>query len=98
LISDSEVEFTTGLRQSVKLLAMMWISCWSCNINQCLQCVQIGRALEEFSCLFLEEGVHYLNEALQEKLSRNVRIPMAAGETPVYSLGIPPYFENNSWT
>lgn len=56
--------------------------------------IQIGRVLEEFNCMFYEEGVHYLNVSLQEKLSRNVKIPMAAGERLYTRWGYRQYFEN----
>lgn len=56
--------------------------------------IQIGRALEKYNCMFLEEGVHYLNAALQEKLTRNVKIPMAAGERLYTRWGYRQYFEN----
>jgi galactonate dehydratase len=58
--------------------------------------IQIGQALEEFNCMFMEEGVHYLNAALQEKLTRNVNIPMAAGERMYTRWGYRQYFENQS--
>jgi galactonate dehydratase len=56
--------------------------------------IQLGRALEEFDCMFFEEGVHYLNAALQEKITRNVKIPMAAGERLYTRWGYRQYFEN----
>lgn len=55
--------------------------------------IQIGRILEEFHCMFFEEGVHYLNVGLQEKISRNVKIPMAAGERLYTRWGYRQYFE-----
>ena len=55
--------------------------------------IQIGRILEEFNCMFYEEGVHYLNTALQEKLTCNVKIPMAAGERLYTRWGYRRYFE-----
>jgi galactonate dehydratase len=58
--------------------------------------IQIGQALEEFNCMFFEEGVHYLNAALQEKVTRNVNIPMAAGERLYTRWGYRQYFENQS--
>jgi galactonate dehydratase len=58
--------------------------------------IQIGRALEEFNCMFFEEGVHYLNPALQEKVTRNVKIPMAAGERLYTRWGFRRYFEQQS--
>jgi L-alanine-DL-glutamate epimerase-like enolase superfamily enzyme len=58
--------------------------------------IQIGRALEEFNCMFYEEGVHYLNAALQEKLARNVNIPMAAGERLYTRWGYRQYFEKQT--
>jgi galactonate dehydratase len=58
--------------------------------------IQIGHALEEFKCMFYEEGVHYLNAALQEKLTRNVNIPMAAGERLYTRWGYRQYFEKQT--
>ncbi len=58
--------------------------------------IQIGQALEEFNCMFFEEGVHYLNAALQEKVTRGVNIPMAAGERLYTRWGYRQYFENQS--
>ncbi len=55
--------------------------------------IQIGRVLEEFNCMFFEEGVHYLNVDLQEKVTRNVNIPMAAGERLYTRWGYRQYFE-----
>jgi galactonate dehydratase len=55
--------------------------------------IQLGRVLEEFDCMFFEEGVHYLNAALQEKLSGQVKIPMAAGERLYTRWGFRQYFE-----
>jgi L-alanine-DL-glutamate epimerase-like enolase superfamily enzyme len=58
--------------------------------------IQIGQALEEFNCMFMEESVHYLNAALQEKVTRSVNIPMAAGERLYTRWGYRQYFENQS--
>jgi len=58
--------------------------------------IQIGRALEEFHCMFFEEGVHYLNVDLQDKLTRNVKIPMAAGERLYTRWGYRQYFEKQA--
>ncbi len=58
--------------------------------------IQIGQALEEFHCMFFEEGVHYLNVDLQDKLARNVRIPMAAGERLYTRWGYRQYFEKQA--
>jgi galactonate dehydratase len=58
--------------------------------------IQIGHALEELNCMFFEEGVHYLNAALQEKVTRNVNIPMAAGERLYTRWGYRQYFEKQS--
>lgn len=58
--------------------------------------IQLGQALEEFNCMFFEEGVHYLNPALQTKLSESVNIPMAAGERLYTRWGYREYFESQS--
>ena len=58
--------------------------------------IQIGHALEEFNCMFFEEGVHYLNVALQEKVTQSIRIPMAAGERLYTRWGYRQYFEKQA--
>ena len=58
--------------------------------------IQLGRALEELDCMFFEEGVHYLNVDLQEKVTKNVRIPMAAGERLYTRWGYRQYFERQA--
>ena len=58
--------------------------------------IQIGHVLEEFNCMYMEEGVHYVNPILQEKITRNVRMPMAAGERIYTRWGYAPYFEDRS--
>ena len=58
--------------------------------------VQLGQALEPYDCMVYEEGVHYLNAALQEKLSHSVNIPMAAGERLYTRWGYRQYFEDQS--
>jgi galactonate dehydratase len=58
--------------------------------------IQIGHALEEFNCFFLEEGTHYLNADLQAKLTQNVKMPMAAGERLYTRWGYRQYFEKQS--
>jgi galactonate dehydratase len=58
--------------------------------------IQLGRVLEEFDCMFFEEGVHYLNADLQKKLAENVGIPMAAGERLYTRWGYRQYFEKQS--
>ena len=63
------------------------------SFTSAISAIQIGRMLEEFNCMFFEEGVHYLNVDLQEKLTRNVKIPMAAGERLYTRWGYRQYFE-----
>jgi galactonate dehydratase len=46
--------------------------------------------------MFFEEGVHYLNADLQDKVTRNVKIPMAAGERLYTRWGYRQYFEKQS--
>jgi len=58
--------------------------------------VQLGRIWEEFNCMYYEEAVHYLNVGLQEKVTRNVKIPMAAGERLYTRWGYRPYFEKQT--
>ena len=66
------------------------------SVTSVTSAIQLGRALEEFNCMFFEEGVHYLNPALQNKLARNVKIPMAAGERLYTRWGYRQYFEDQS--
>ena len=58
--------------------------------------IQLGRVWEEFNCMYYEEAVHYLNVGLQEKATRNVKIPMAAGERLYTRWGYRPYFEKQA--
>lgn len=58
--------------------------------------IQLGQVLEEFDCMFFEEGVHYLNADLQVKLAQNVKIPMAAGERLYTRWGYRQYFEKQA--
>lgn len=55
--------------------------------------IQMGRVWEEFHCMYYEEAVHYLNVDLQDKVAKNVRIPMAAGERLYTRWGYRQYFE-----
>jgi len=48
--------------------------------------------------MFMEEGVHYLNSKLQEKIARNIRIPMAAGERLYTRWDTVPILRNRHWT
>lgn len=58
--------------------------------------IQLGRLWEEFNCMYYEEAVHYLNVDLQAKVTRNVRIPMAAGERLYTRWGYRQYFEKQT--
>jgi L-alanine-DL-glutamate epimerase-like enolase superfamily enzyme len=58
--------------------------------------IQLGRAFEEFNCMYYEEAVNYLNPELQKKVETNVKIPMAAGERLYTRWGYRPYFEQQS--
>ena len=66
------------------------------SVPSATSAIQIGQALEEFNCMFFEEGVHYLNVDLQEKITRNVKIPMAAGERLYTRWGYRQYFEKQT--
>ena len=50
--------------------------------------IQLGRVLEELDCMFFEEGVHYLNVDLQEKLAKNVKNTNGCRRTVVHTLGL----------
>jgi len=58
--------------------------------------IQLGRIWEEFNCIYYEEPVNYLNVDLQDKVTRNVRIPMAAGERLYTRWGYRQYFEKQT--
>ncbi len=58
--------------------------------------IQLGQAWEELNCMYYEEPVIYLNTALQEKVARRVRIPMAAGERIYTRWGYRAYFEKQT--
>ena len=58
--------------------------------------IQMARLGEEFGCMYVEEPVHYMNPALQRKVSRSVRIPLAAGERIYTRWGYSRYFEDQS--
>jgi L-alanine-DL-glutamate epimerase-like enolase superfamily enzyme len=58
--------------------------------------IQMGRVWEEFNCMYYEEPVHYLNVDLQDKVAKNVRIPMAAGERLYTRWGYRQYFEKQT--
>jgi L-alanine-DL-glutamate epimerase-like enolase superfamily enzyme len=58
--------------------------------------IQMGRVWEEFNCMYFEEGVHYLNVDLQDKVTKNVKIPMAAGERIYTRWGYRQYFEKQA--
>lgn len=55
--------------------------------------IQMGRVWEEFNCMYYEEPVHYLNVDLQQKVTHNVHIPVAAGERLYTRWGYRQYFE-----
>jgi len=55
--------------------------------------IQLGRLWKEFNCMYLEEPVHYLNVDLQQKVSQNVQIPIAAGERLYTRWGYRQYLE-----
>ena len=58
--------------------------------------IQLGRIWEEFNCMYYEEPVHYLNVDLQNKVAKNVKIPMAAGERIYTRWGYRQYFEKQA--
>jgi galactonate dehydratase len=58
--------------------------------------IQLGRLWEDLDCMYYEEPVNYLNVGLQEKVTNNVRIPMAAGERLYTRWGYRQYFEKQT--
>ncbi len=58
--------------------------------------IQLGRLWEDLHCMYYEEPVHYLNVDLQEKVTRAVPMPMAAGERLYTRWGYRAYFEKQT--
>lgn len=58
--------------------------------------IQLCRVAEEYGCMFVEEPVHCMNPALQRKVSRSVKVPLAAGERIYTRWGYSRYFEDQS--
>lgn len=58
--------------------------------------IQLCRIAEEYGCMFVEEPVHCMNPALQRKVSRSVKVPLAAGERIYTRWGYSRYFEDQS--
>lgn len=58
--------------------------------------IQAGRVWEDLNCMYFEEGVNYINVDLQDKVTKNVKIPMAAGERIYTRWGYRQYFEKQA--
>jgi len=58
--------------------------------------IQLGRIWEEFNCFYYEEPTHYLNVDLHNKVAKNVKIPVAAGERLYTRWGYRQYFEKQA--
>jgi L-alanine-DL-glutamate epimerase-like enolase superfamily enzyme len=58
--------------------------------------IQLGRVWEEFNCMYFEEPVNYLDVDLQNKVTKNVKIPFAAGERIYTRWGYRQYFEKQA--
>lgn len=58
--------------------------------------IQLGRLWEEFNIYYFEEAVHYLNVEMQVNVTRNLKIPMAAGEHIYTRWRYRPYFEQQA--
>ena len=56
--------------------------------------IQMGKLLEEFNPLFYEEPIHSMNVDSLGKVSRNVNIPIAAGERIYTRYGFRQFIEN----
>lgn len=63
------------------------------NVSSGIMMAKLG---EEFGCMYVEEPVHYMNPALQRKVSRSVGVPFAAGERIYTRWGYSGYFEDQS--
>ena len=57
---------------------------------------QLADVWADLNCFFYEEPVNYLQPELQNVVTRNVRVPMAAGERIYTRWGYRKYFEQNS--
>jgi len=58
--------------------------------------IQIGRALEGLNCMYYEEPVNALDVAAMVKVSRNVKIPISAGERIYTRWGFRRYLEQQA--
>jgi galactonate dehydratase len=58
--------------------------------------IQVEDIAEEFNCLFYEEPVNYLNNAIHKKVSERVKTPLAGGERLYTRYHIRPYLEDQS--
>lgn len=58
--------------------------------------IQLGKTWEEFDIYYFEEPVSYLDVDLQVNVTRNVKIPMAAGEHIYTRWRYRPYFEKQA--
>ncbi len=58
--------------------------------------IQLGKTWEEFDVFYFEEPVNYLDADIQANVTRNVKIPMAAGEHIYSRWRYRPYFEKQA--
>lgn len=58
--------------------------------------IQLAEIAEEFSCMFYEEPVNYLNSKLHQKLAQKVKVPLAAGERLYTRHGVRAYLEDQT--
>jgi L-alanine-DL-glutamate epimerase-like enolase superfamily enzyme len=58
--------------------------------------IQMAKLAKDYGCMFVEEPVHYINSALQKKVSRTVDIPFAAGERIYTRWGYASYLQDQS--
>lgn len=58
--------------------------------------IQVGRELEQYNIMFMEESGGILNPDSLKEISDNVKIPQATGERNYSRFGFKPFFENRS--
>ena len=58
--------------------------------------VQLGRALEPYNCMYMEEPTMPLNPTLMKDIADAVKIPLASGERIYTRWGYRPFFEERS--
>lgn len=58
--------------------------------------IQVGRELEQYNIMYMEESGGILNPDSMKEIAENVKIPQASGERNYSRFGFKPFFENRS--